>query len=141
MFKPQYHKLEYQNNPKTGRFEKLPSIKTIQSMPFELKIEETQEERIRQQGANLIITGRIKNKKREFFTGLIPIQKNCFQGNNYEFLNNQKKLSLAIFIFSSDNSSMTVYYFNRYYIDNAAHREKFCQTFLSDIINKKGSND
>jgi hypothetical protein len=133
---PKYHTIEYQNNPQTGRFEKLPSLIAFNKMPFDLKIENTQEQKIINQGAKTIISGRIKEGKREFFTGLIPINNNEFIGNHYESIKGVKKLSLIIFEFTPDNSKLSVYFFNHYYIDNRSERLSFCTKFLTT---KKGN--
>jgi hypothetical protein len=132
---PKFHLIEYQNNPQTGRFEKQPSLIAFNKMPFDLKIEPTQEQKIINQGARTIISGRIKEGKREFFTGLIPINKTEFIGNYYESIKGVKKLSLIIFEFTPDNSKLSVYFFNHYYIDNRDERLKFCLNFLTT---KKG---
>jgi hypothetical protein len=132
---PKFHFIEYQNNPQTGRFEKLPSLIAFNKMPFDLKIEPTQEQKIINQGARTIISGRIKDGKREFFTGLIPINDTKFIGNYYESFKGVKKFSLIIFEFTPDNSKLSVYFFNHYYIDNRDERLKFC---LNLLTTKKG---
>jgi len=132
---PKYHTIEYKNNPLTGRFEKQPNIIAFNKLPFDLKVEPTQEAKIIQQGANTIITGRINKGQREFFTGLIPLNSYSYFGNHCEFIKGVKKLSLLIFVFSSDSSKLTIYYFNQFYKDNRAERINFCQTFLAT---KKG---
>lgn len=133
---PKYHAIEYQNNPQTGRFEKLPSLIAFKKMPFDLKVETTQEQKIINQGARTIISGRIKEGKREFFTGLIPLSNTQFIGNHYESIKGVKKLSLIIFEFTPDNSKLSVYFFNHYYIDNRSERLSFCTKFLTT---KKGN--
>lgn len=133
---PKYHAIKYQNNPQTGRFEKLPSLIAFKKMPFDLKVETTQEQKIINQGARTIISGRIKEGKREFFTGLIPLSHTEFVGNHYESIKGVKKLSLIIFEFTPDNSKLSVYFFNHYYIENRDERLKFCIKFLTT---KKGN--
>jgi hypothetical protein len=135
---PEYKTIEFKNNPLTGRFEKQPSKFSFQKLPFDLKIEPTQEERIKKQGANVIITGRYKEKQRTFFTGLVPKDANTFEGDHMEFYKGLKKKSLIIFVFAPDHSTMTVYFFNHYYKENRNERLKFCQQFIG-YINKNRS--
>lgn len=130
---PKYHTIVYRNNPLTGRFEKQPAIISFAKIPFDLKVEPTQEDRLVRQGAKTIITGRIKSGNREFFTGLIPLDQNTFVGNHYESVKGVKKLSLIVFVFSDDNAVLTVYFFNHYYIDSRTERLKFCQKFINNL--------
>jgi hypothetical protein len=135
---PDYKTIEYKNNLLTGRFEKQPSMYSFNKLPFDLKIEPTQEERIKKQGAESIITGRFEKGQRTFFTGLVPIEKNIFEGNHFEIYKGQKKLSLIIFKLSDDYSNLIVYFFNHYYKENRIQRTQFCQSFLNYLANKNG---
>lgn len=128
-----YKELKYKLNSETGRYEKQPEKIPFLKLPFELKIEPTQKDYIIRQGAKEIITGRFKNKKREFFTGLIPIYKTFFLGNDYEFINGQKKNSLIVFEFSESAEYLTIYYFNRFYKDYPEERLKFVLLFIQHI--------
>ncbi len=128
-----YKELKYKLNSESGRYEKQPEKTPFQKLPFELKVEPTQKDYIIQQGAKEIITGRFKNKKREFFTGLIPIQSTFFLGNDYEFINGQKKNSLIVFEFSDNNEFLTLNYFNRFYKDYPEERLKFVLLFIHHL--------
>lgn len=123
----------YLNNPESGRFEKQPLMIALNKLPFELKVESTQDQRIKGQGANQIITGRIKGGKREFFTGLIPVSPNWYYGNDYEYIGGKRKLSLVVFNFTDDNSKMVVYYFNHFYKENRNERLNFCLQFIQSL--------
>lgn len=127
-----YKRVGYKLSPE-GYYQKQPERIPFSKLPFELKVEPSQKEFLKQQGANEIITGRIKNKKREFFTGLIPIEINFFMGNDWEFVQGLKKTSLIVFEFSGNNEYLTVYYFNRYYIDQREARIKFVLTFIQHL--------
>lgn len=120
----------YQLNRESGRYEKQPETICFLKLPFELKVENSQKEFLIQQGANTLITGRFKNKKREFFTGLIPINTGFYVGNDWEYIQGKKKNSLVVFQFSNNNQDLTVYYFNRFYIDNREARIKFVKDFI-----------
>jgi len=110
---PEFRKVIYNLNTSTGYYEKQPERIPFNKMPFELKVEETQERKIKQNGANEIIRGRIKNNKYLFFTGLIPTKfENLYKGDHYEFIKGQKRNSLVLFHFSIDNRLLTVFFFN-----------------------------
>jgi hypothetical protein len=132
--KPDYTRVEYLLNLETGYYEKQPTRISFNKLPDELKVERTVEERIRLQGANEIIRGRVSNGKYKFFTGLIPINfDNSFIGNNYEFLKGVKRTSLIIFSFVDNDSRLIVFYFNQWYIDNRKERLIFSDSFLNKL--------
>jgi hypothetical protein len=132
----EYKSVKYLLNPHSGRYEKQPARIPFQKLPFELKIEPTQDQRIKSQGADTIITGRFLNKKREFFSGMRRTGfKLWFHGNDYEFVKGEKVNSLVIFQFSIDDSELTVYYFNRYYKHSVTDRESFVNTFIGGYEN------
>jgi hypothetical protein len=135
---PENYTIEYRLNTISGRYEKQPMRIEFNKLPNELKVELTQDKRIIANGANEIITGRIKGGKREFFTGLISITgfKNFYYGNDYTFNNGTKKNSLVIFKFSEDNRQLIVYYFNSFYKDSRQEREKFVQLFINRLLNQ-----
>lgn len=128
-----YKEVKYKLNSETGYYQKEPEKIQFLKLPFDLKIEPTQLERIIQQGAKEIITGRFKDKKRLFFTGLIPIQNNFFEGDDYEFINGKKKKSLIIFEFSGNNEYLTINYFNRFYKESSKERLKFVLSFIQHL--------
>jgi hypothetical protein len=118
-------------NPKTGRYEKEPSKVNFMKLPYELKVEETQDQRIKAQGAQNIITGRFVNKKREFFSGLRGTAfKHWYHGNDYEFVRGEKVNSLVLFRFSEQDEFLTVYYFNRYYKQSIEQRLELVNSFI-----------
>lgn len=134
MFIPDFTKVEYLLNQETGRYEKQPDRVPFEKLPFELKVETTQDPRIKANGATEIITGRIKNGKRLFFTGLIQTKEsNWFFGNDYQFKNGEKKNSLIVFYFHDNNRRLYVYYFNNYYKDNRAERVQFVLNFIVSL--------
>jgi hypothetical protein len=138
---PDYRTIRYYLNPESGKYEKQPERIPFSKLPNELKVEETWEERIRSNGANNIITGRIKQGKREFFTGLIPVAENTwFMGNDYSYRNGAKTNSLVVFHFSDDNTSLTVYYFNKYYKVSRQERISFVIHFIETLLKKSGES-
>ena len=135
---PENYTIEYRLNTISGRYEKQPMRIEFNKLPNELKVERTQDKRIIANGANEIITGRIKGGKREFFTGIIPVAStsNFYFGNDYTFNNGTKKNSLVVFRFSEDNRQLTVYYFNSFYKDSRQEREKFVRLFINRVLNR-----
>lgn len=128
-----YKIVKYILNSEVGKYEKQPEKVQFLKLPYYLKVEQTQEEKLKQQGAELIITSGFKNKKREFFSGLIPFSQNIFIGNDYEYINGEKKNSLCVFVFSNDNKTLTVYYFNRFYKERREERFKYVSSFIEHI--------
>jgi len=109
-----------------------PSKTAVMRLPYQLKVEYTQQQEIKC-NAQQLIRGKetFKNGSFKFFTGLqLTNFKQWFAGNDYEKLLNEKVLSLCLFHFSADNSRLTVYYFGRFYIDKREARERF----ILDII-------
>lgn len=130
-----YKVVKYVLNIESGRYEKQPSKIDFPRLPFDLKIEETREQRFVQQGASEIITGRVKNGKREFFTGLIPIEENFYSGDDYKKSKGVFKKSLCVFEVSNDFKTLEVFYFNNFYIQNPKGRITFIQSFVQSIMN------
>jgi len=131
---PDYKVLQYTMNPATGRYEKVPTKIAINKLPFELKVESTQDPKIQAQRAEEVITGRFVNKKREFLTGLRrTMLPGWYYGNDYEFVKGQKVNSLVIFSFSDDDAALTIYYFNRFYKLSADERESFVNAFIRNV--------
>jgi hypothetical protein len=130
-----YKTITYPLNQNSGYYEKQPTLVGFNKIPNELKVEETQKDIIRQQGANEIIRGRIKNNKYTFLTGLIPLYNSTtvYFGNNYEYVGKQKKTSLIVFKFSDSNRMLDVYYFNNFYKDNRNERIDFVNNFITTI--------
>jgi hypothetical protein len=134
-----YKEIEYLNNPETGYFQKQPTRVQFLKMPFELKIEPTQDKRIKSNGATEILTSRKVKGKYKFISGIIPTRyTNYYIANDYEYLKKEKINSLIIVQISEDSSSMRVYYFNRFYIDNPLERERHVLRFIEQ---KKREND
>ncbi len=132
---PECKTVFYTLNPETGKYQKEPERIPFNKLPYELKIEPTQDPKIKANGANEIITGRIRNGKREFFTGMVPLFNSTqnYLGNDYQLTAKGKKNSLVVFQFSTDNTRLKIYYFNHYYIHNRNERLKFVSTFLNNI--------
>jgi len=133
-FIPDFKTLTYCLNHSSGRYEKQPELVPFAKLPLDLKVEKTRENVIKENGASYIITGRVKNKKRQFFTGLISINTgNWFWGNDSEIIQGEKKLSLVVFRFSPDFAKLHVYYFNHFYKVDRTTRIQFVEEFAAAI--------
>lgn len=129
---PDFKVVAYRMNAETGRYQKQPAKMTFQKLPYELKIEPTQEPRLRAQGAATIITGRFVNKKREFFSGLRPTgQPDWYAGDDFEYVKGNKVNSLVLFKFAANDELLTIFYFNRYYKQSPTDREAFINHFIN----------
>jgi hypothetical protein len=132
-----YKTVIYKNNPEFGYYEKQPQRVPFNKLPFELKVERTQLEKLKSQGAEQVICSRKKNGKYLFFTGL---QKTCelnsFLGNDYTHIKDVKKNSIVVFSFSEGDKILTVYYFNLFYKDYPEERIRFVNDFLSFLKSK-----
>lgn len=131
---PDYKTVRFALNVTTNYYEKQPTLVPFTKLPNELKVEETHNLKIRQNGANQVIRGRIKDKKYLFFTGLIPsaVHENWYFGNHYEFKKEVRTLSLILFGFSSDFKEMKAYYFNGINV-YPSKREEYLTELIRDI--------
>lgn len=134
--KVHYHEVSYKQNQETGWFTRLPEIIPFTKLPLELRIENTREPRLVSQGANQIITGKIKKGKRTFFSGLRPIGEGFYFGDDYRVSNGIKTNSICVFQII-DPTTIVIFYFNNYFIDNPTSRIKFVQEFI-EFLKSKG---
>lgn len=131
---PDYRTIIYNLDSETGKYQREPEIVTFSKLPNTLKVEETWEEKIRNNGANYVITGPFKSKRREFFTGLIPVaDQHWFMGNDYSTINGVKSNSLVVFNFSENKNRLTVYYFNNFYKFKREERISFVIWFIQRV--------
>ena len=130
-----YKTITYKLNIENGYFEKQPQLIVFKKMPNDLKIEQSQKEFLKHQGAELVIRGRIKNFKYSFFSGLRPVDDSGekFIGNDYDSVNGRKRLSLIVFSFDKTKTELTAYYFSHFYKDNKDERLMFVLEFLKSI--------
>jgi hypothetical protein len=129
-----YSTIEYQLNIESGWYDKMPCRIPFLKLPDRLKFEKTRENKILSNGAQEIITGPVRNKKRTFFTGIIPLQSfGWYEGNQCEFRTGGKSISLVLFRLSNGERCMTVHFFNGWYIPNKEKRMEFCNNFAQSI--------
>ncbi|MCI1753149.1 MAG: hypothetical protein LKM36_09855 [Flavobacteriales bacterium] len=128
-----HHRITFDLDIDSGWYIRRPAPIHFAKLPGKLKVEQTQIERFRNQGAETIITGPMRDKRRTFYTGLrqLPVE-GCYVGNDYEQRNGKKVLSLVLFQFSADHSELTVFYFNGYYKAASEDRSRYSVLFFQD---------
>lgn len=128
-----FHRIVYDINVETGWYIRRPQAVHFAKMPGQLKVERTHVDRFRQQGAETIITGPVRDKRRTFYTGLrtLPVE-GWHIGNDYEQRKGRKVLSLVLFRFSADHAELTVYYFNGFYRADIEDRTRYAVAFIHD---------
>ena len=128
-----FHRITFDLDIESGWYIRRPAPLHFAKVPGKLKVEQTQVERFRHQGAEVIITGPVREKRRTFYTGLrqLPLE-GCYLGNDYEQRNGRKVLSLVLFQFSADYAELTVYYFNGFYRADAEDRSRYAVAFIQE---------
>lgn len=128
-----YHRITFDLDIDSGWYIRRPAPLHFAKLPGKLKVERTQIERFRNQGAETIITGPVRDTRRTFYTGLrqLPVE-GCYVGNDYEQRNGKKVLSLVLFQFSADHSELTVFYFNGFYRAASEDRSRYSVLFIQD---------
>ncbi len=102
-----YFREEYQLNDSTGKYEKLSTGVPFHHLPAELWTEEARDEVTRRYSNGTIITGRIRDKTRLFFTGLRDTPfAGYLHGNDYD-------KSEVCFRFWQSDTRLTVFYFRK----------------------------
>ena len=126
-----HHRITFDRDQDAGWYIRRPELVPFARLPQRLKVERTQVDRLRQQGAEQVITGSMHAKRRTFFSGLRPLPvEGWYIGNDVEQVNRAKVLSLVLFHFSKDYATLTVYYFPRYYRNDRNDRVRFAVDFI-----------
>ncbi|MBL7811408.1 MAG: hypothetical protein JNL57_04210 [Bacteroidetes bacterium] len=118
----------------TGRYEKDPARVHFARLPEWLKVEYTQTNAPKQNGAYTIIHGPKKAGKYSFYTGLRETGwQNWQYGNDYEFRQGKKVNSLCLFRWMDGDRRLMVYYFTGWYFQDRAKLEKIIRGIISNI--------
>ncbi|MBV6405539.1 MAG: hypothetical protein GFGODING_02318 [Flavobacteriales bacterium] len=126
-----HHRIAFDLDRDAGWYVRRPELVPYPKVPHRLKVERTQVDRFREQGAEVIITGPMRAKRRTFYTGLRPLPDvGWYIGNDHELLNGKKVLSLVLFWFSPDMDELTLFYFPRYYRADRTDRERWAVAFI-----------
>ena len=131
---PTHRIVLYKLDGGSGWYLKEPTRIAFAKMPQRLKVEETQDPRIRSNGATELIHGPEEGGKWKFFTGLVPFDLTAwYQGDAYEYRNGMKSQSMILFRFTDNDATLTVYYFTGFYIHNRNERLKFAIAFAQHV--------
>lgn len=128
-----FHRIAFDLDHDAGWYIRRPELVPFAKVPGKLKVEHTQVERFKDQGADVMVTGPMRAKQRTFLTGLRPLPvKGWYYGNERELVKGQKVLSLVLFKFSTDMDELTLFYFARYYRADRADRERYAVAFIHE---------
>ena len=128
-----FHRIAFDLDRDAGWYIRRPELVPFAKVPEKLKVERTQEERFRNQGAQTTITGPMRAKRRTFFSGMraLPFEQ-WYIGNDYEQRGGKKVLSLVLFEFSKDFAELTLYYFNGFYRAAVEDRTRWAVAFIRE---------
>lgn len=119
----------------TGWYQKQPQRIPFARLPHKLKVERTQTDSPKQNGAATVIHGEQKKGKFVFYTGLRETKSQNWQyGNDYIFKAGNKIISLVLFNWEPDNSKLEVYYFSGWYNPNRAILENQIEHIINGIV-------
>jgi len=136
---PQYRTVYYELNPLTGyytRSEKQPEKSPLMRLPFELKFAVTRAEKIKCHAKQVIHSRQMtKTGSYYFITGLQETGlQNWYLGNDFEYKDGKKIISIVLFHFSEDNSRLTVYYLPKYDKPNTGLRLQFARLLIPNLL-------
>lgn len=134
-----YRTVYYEFNPKTGYYtksEKQACKTPVMRLPYELKFEATRADKIKCHAKQLIHSRQTTKTGSYFFvTGLQETGlQNWYLGNDYEYKDGKKIISIVLFHFSEGNSRMTVYYFPHYDKPNTGLRLRFVRSVIPNLV-------
>lgn len=132
---PNYHLAVFGNNVQTGYYEKQPEMIPFLKIPFELKVERTHRTDIKSY-ADKLIRGKEKTKTGnwKFYNGLLNTSyPNWYCGNICDYYRGQKKNNLVILHFSSNYSTLHLFYFTGYDKNTIEQRLRFVNTIIPNL--------
>ena len=131
---PSFRVTHYALDGGTGWYLKEPQRIAFGKVPQRLKVEETQDPRIRANGARELIHGPEVGGKWKVFTGLVPLAvSNWYEGNAYEYRNGQGSRSLVLFRFTDHDAALTMLYFTGWYMQGREQRMQFANDFAQHV--------
>lgn len=135
-----FHRITFDLDRDAGWYIRRPELVPFAKVPEKLKVERTQEERFRNQGAHTTITGPMRAKRRTFFSGMraLPVEQ-WYIGNDYEQRGGKKVLSLVLFHFSGDFAELNLYYFNGFYRAAVEDRTRWAVAFIRHMERQGGA--
>lgn len=134
-----YRTVYYGFNPETGYYtksEKQAEKTPLMRLPYELKFAVTRAEKIKCHAKQVIHSRQMtKSGSYYFITGLQETGlQNWYLGNDYEYKDGKKVISIVLFHFSEDNSRLTVYYFRHYDKPNTGLRLRFVRSVIPNLL-------
>jgi len=121
----------------SGKYLKEPSRISFTKLPEWLKVEITQTNAPKINGAETIIHGPTKNGKYLFYTGLRETGLTNWQyGNHAEFRKGHKSKSLVLFRWSDNDKILTVYFFTGWYYNGRERLETIIQSIINNLNNE-----
>ena len=123
----EYYRIAFTLSETSQRYGKEPMIRDFKKVPTDLKIEETQDPKIKIR-SEYLLRGRMVNGKCTFHLGL---EKTMFPSLFRSALDDKKK-SEVIIILSDDYKTMTLYVFNNLRVERPA-RPKFQVQFVEHL--------
>ena len=131
---PSFRVINYALDPVTGWYVKEPQRIAFGKAPQRLKVEETQDAKIRANGARELIHGPQVNGKCPFLTGLVPLDvPGWHEGNAYEYRKGQGTRSLVLFRFTDRDAALTLFYFTGWYMQGREQRLQFAGDFAHHV--------
>ena len=128
---PEYKTIRYNLNTSNNWYQVHNKPECFVKLPNELKVRPVMCATMKGKTETLI-EGHTVNKRKEFFTGLIPTKyNNLFFGD--DGYNKPKTKSFILFHFAPVQSILTVYFFNDY-TPPATQRGQFIETFRQSLI-------
>jgi hypothetical protein len=133
---PRFRVIHYALDGGTGWYLKEPQRIAFAKMPQRLKVEQTQDPKIRANGANELIHGPETGGKWKFFTGMVPLNvAGWYEGNAFEYRNGQGIRSLVLFRFTQRDAVLTVFYFTGWYQQGSEQRMQSANDFARRVEN------
>jgi len=134
-----YRTVYYELNPVTGyytRSEKQAEKSPLMRLPFELKFATTRADKIKCHAKQVIHSRQMTRTGSYYFiTGLQETGlQNWYLGNDYEYKDGKKVISIVLCHFSEDNSRLTVYYFPKYDKPNKGLRLRFARLYIPNLL-------
>lgn len=137
---PQNKRIVHRFSEKTGYYTKRdaqPEKQPVNALPFELKRELTQAAQI-QCNAKECLTKHEYNKengRRKILPGLHETSfHNWYIGDHVRFNKGQKIKSLLLIHFSTDNSTLTIFFFSGYFKNREDPRQKFAAAAIPQLL-------
>lgn len=122
-----YYRIAFTLSNESQRYGKEPMIRDFKKVPTDLKIEETQDPKIKLR-SEYLLRGRVVNGKCTFHLGL---EKTSFPPMFRSALDDKKK-SEVIIILSDDYKTMTMYVFNNFRVERP-NRPMFQREFIEHL--------